>query len=171
MRVGVCVCQCIKSEHRFPTPATIKSVTFSRYAGALRSTVEAHSAPGGRFMHSARRNVSNPEVACKGEGGGGGVGAVEGAPPPPLHEARINQKAKVFLHVEQSRLSRERVRWGGVILLSRDRRPVCCTALSSNHSETKSPAEGHLLWCKNGATKRLEGALKIHLQLNSPAVV
>lgn len=76
-RQRACVCQCIKSEHRFPTPATIKSVTFRRSAGALRSTVEAHSAPGGRFMHSARRNVSNPEVACKGcKGGGVGLGGL-----------------------------------------------------------------------------------------------
>lgn len=123
-------------------------------------------------MHSARRNVSNPEVACKGEGGGGGVGGWgggEGAPPPPLHKACINQKAKVFLHMGQGRLSRERVRWGGVILLSRAHRPVFSTALSSNHSETKSPAEGHLPRCKNGATKRLQGALEIPPLRNSPS--
>lgn len=38
-------------------PATIKCMALRGYAGALRSTVEAHSAPKGRFMHSAQKNV------------------------------------------------------------------------------------------------------------------
>lgn len=76
--------------------------------------------------------------------------------------------------MEQSRLNREGVRWrwrgGGVILLSHAHRPVFSTALSYNRSETKSPAEGHLPRCKNGATKRLEGALKkFHRYENSPS--
>lgn len=47
--------------------ATIKCMVLCGYAGALKSTVEAHSAPKGSFIHSAQRNVSNPEAdALKG---------------------------------------------------------------------------------------------------------
>lgn len=105
----------------------------------------------------------------EGLGGGGRRGG--GSTPSPTSRGMHKPEGKGFLThgAEQAEPRESAVRGGGGILLSRTHRPLFSTALSSNHSETKSPAEGHLPRCKNGATKRLEGGLKIPPLRNSPS--
>lgn len=67
MRVCTCVGMTAENLTQVSVSATIKCMALCGYAGAPRSTMEAHSVPKGRFIHSAQRNVSNPEVdALKG---------------------------------------------------------------------------------------------------------